>query len=94
MKNQYLLRGISSQSGFTKRLQNSLLAVLCAFACLWPTSNLNAQVSAYGYNNSNTPYVEITGGSLLGSAANDDHRFVDPTVLAGTTSTASGLVSP
>ncbi len=90
MKNQYLFRGIISLSGLAIRLQSSFLAVLCTLALLWPNTNLNAQVSAYGYNNSNTPYVEITGGSLLGSAANDDHRFVDPTVLAGTTSSASG----
>ena len=90
MKNQYLFRGIISLSGLAIRLQSSFLAVLCTLALLWPNTDLNAQVSAYGYNNSNTPYEEITGGSLLGSATNDDHRFVDATVLAGTTSSASG----
>jgi len=49
-----------------------------------------AQVSSYGYSNSNSPYVEITGGTLLGTAANDDQRFVDPAVLAGTTASANG----
>ncbi|MBU6192037.1 MAG: hypothetical protein KGQ39_02490, partial [Bacteroidetes bacterium] len=61
MKKLFLLRGITSQSGFTKRLQNSLLAVLCAFACLWPTLDLNAQVSAYSFGSSTQTYSPITG---------------------------------
>jgi len=66
------------------------LAVLCAVAFLWSSNDLHAQVSSYGYTNTNVPYSEITGGTLLGTSANDDHRFVDPTVLAGSTSVSSG----
>ena len=64
--------------------------LLFLFLLLGSIGSTLAQVSSYGYSNSNSPYVEITGGTLLGTAANDDHRFVDPAVLAGTTTSANG----
>ncbi len=64
--------------------------LLFLFLLLGSIGSTLAQVSSYGYSNSNSPYVEITGGTLLGTAANDDHRFVDPAVLAGTTASANG----
>ncbi|MBM3411180.1 MAG: hypothetical protein FJY18_06080, partial [Bacteroidetes bacterium] len=64
--------------------------LLFLFLLLGSIGSALAQVSSYGYINSNAPYVEITGGTLLGAASNDDQRFVDPAVLAGTTSSASG----
>ncbi|MFZ9968967.1 MAG: fibronectin type III domain-containing protein [Bacteroidia bacterium] len=90
MKNQYLARVFNDPKWLGIRLQSSFLAVLCAVAFLWSSKDLHAQVSSYGYTNTNLPYSEITGGTLLGTSANDDHRFVDPAVLAGSTIVSSG----
>lgn len=64
--------------------------LLFLFLLLGSIGSALAQVSSYGYNNSNAPYVEITGGTVLGTSSNDDHRFVDPAVLAGSTTLFSG----
>ncbi|MFM7289514.1 MAG: hypothetical protein ACKO18_09075, partial [Bacteroidota bacterium] len=86
MKNNSTMMGANVTPWLTNRLSGYVVGLLCVLALFASAPQTNAQVSAYGYNNSNTPYVEITGGFLLGTAANDDHRFVDPAVLAGTTS--------
>ncbi|MCU0434168.1 MAG: T9SS type A sorting domain-containing protein [Bacteroidia bacterium] len=46
-------------------------------------ATLNAQVSLYTFSQSNTTYTPITGGTVLGTNANDDERFVDPASPAG-----------
>jgi hypothetical protein len=46
-------------------------------------ASLNAQVSLYTFSQSNGTYTPITGGTVLGSTASDDERFVDPATPAG-----------
>ena len=56
-------------------------AVVCGV--MGTGASLNAQVSLYTFSQTNGTYTPITGGSVLGSTANDDERFVDPAVPAG-----------
>jgi len=44
-------------------------------------------LNSYTFQNISGSYTEITGGIILGSASNDDQRFVDPANLAGGTAT-------
>ncbi len=66
--------------------QLSTISVLRAalFTAMFAIGNsVYGQVSAYTFSQSVGTYTPITGGTLLGSTANDDERFVDPAVLAG-----------
>jgi len=49
-----------------------------------------SQVSSYTFSQTNTTYSSITGGTLLGSAANDEQYFIDPANLAGGNLTNGG----
>jgi hypothetical protein len=49
-------------------------------------------VGTYTFSQTTGTYTEITGGTLLGTATNDDQRFVDPALPAGgTTTTGPGF---
>ena len=47
------------------------LWLFALFTC-W---QINAQVSSYGFSQSAGTYTEITGGTVLGVATNDDTNF-------------------
>uniref|UniRef100_UPI004047AD58 fibronectin type III domain-containing protein n=1 Tax=Flavobacterium sp. TaxID=239 RepID=UPI004047AD58 len=47
------------------------LILFALFTC-W---QINAQVSSYGFSQNNGTYSEITGGTVLGVATNDDDNF-------------------
>jgi Secretion system C-terminal sorting domain len=53
-----------------------------------------AQISSYTFSQSNSTYVSITGGSLLGTATNDEEFFTDSTNLAGGTTANGGSGFP
>jgi hypothetical protein len=69
-----------------KNYKNLLLSL--AIATISTTTQ--AQVSVYQFTQSSTTYSAITGGTVLGSTASDDQVFVDPAVLAGVGSGATG----
>lgn len=52
-----------------------LIAVFCNF--------MKSQVNAYSFTQFSDTYTAITGGTVFGSTASDDERFVDPAVPAG-----------
>jgi hypothetical protein len=63
-------------------MKKTLLTLLSSIALF---GSVNAQVAAYSFATSSSTYTPITGGSVLGTASNDEQRFVDPAVLAGGT---------
>lgn len=72
-------------------MKKTLLTLLSSFALF---SYANAQVSAYSFAASAGTYTAITGGTVLGDTASDDQIFVDPSVLAGSSSTYTGVGFP
>ncbi|MBL7746203.1 MAG: hypothetical protein JNM19_02140, partial [Chitinophagaceae bacterium] len=69
-----------------------LYAFLSIALCLLVTSPVFSQVSNYTFSQTSGVYTPISGGTLLGDAASDDQRFVDPAVpLGGFTSTGPGF---
>ena len=62
--------------------------------CIASYCYTSAQVSNYSFAQSSGTYTAITGGTVLGDSANDDQRFVDPSALAGSTSTLTGVGFP
>lgn len=54
-----------------------LLAGLFAILLAWGDGRLSAQVSAYNFASTTTPYVPITGGSTFGTGTLDDVAFND-----------------
>lgn len=72
-------------------MKKTLLTLLSSFALF---SYTNAQVSGYSFAASAGTYTAITGGTVLGDTASDDQRFVDPSVLAGSSSTYTGVGFP
>ncbi len=58
-------------------------------------SGLSAQVlSNYTYSNTNSPYIEIVGGTVLGSDTTTNQYFTDPAVPLGNTGTTTGTGFP
>ncbi|MEI6456751.1 MAG: hypothetical protein WCO93_10730, partial [bacterium] len=43
------------------------------------------QLTSYSFLSTSGTYTEIAGGTVLGTTANDDQRFVDPAIPAGGT---------
>nr|MBM3931538.1 hypothetical protein [Sphingomonadales bacterium] len=80
-----------------KHLQRlAMLLLLLALIPLVQTT-VFAQVQLlplYQYGRTTAAYNEISGGYLLGSATTDDEVFVDPAVLAGGSSGATGVGFP
>ncbi|TDP58401.1 MopE-related protein, partial [Flavobacterium dankookense] len=74
-----------SNSSFLKGL---LITVLSLFAF-----STNAQVSGYSFAQTSGTYTEITGGTLLGSTADDDQYFVTTATPLGGSAT-SGIGFP
>ncbi|MGB3948136.1 MAG: GEVED domain-containing protein [Bacteroidia bacterium] len=72
-------------------MKKTLLTVFASLALL---GSMNAQVSAYSFAASSGTYTAITGGTVLGDTASDDQRFVDPSALAGSTTTVTGVGFP
>lgn len=69
-----------------------LYAFLSIALCLLVTSPVFSQVSNYTFSQTSGVYTAISGGTLLGDAASDDQRFVDPAIpLGGFTSTGPGF---
>jgi len=56
--------------------------LLFGIMLLWAGSSWG-QLSYYTFASSSGSYTEITGGTVLGTIANDEQRFVDPAVPAG-----------
>lgn len=74
---------------FSTFIKHSLLVATAL--CVVQTS-MSAQVSAYNFSQLSGTYTPITGGTVIGTTASDDERFVDPAVPAGgTTLTGVGL---
>ena len=69
-----------------KNYKNLLLSL--AIAAISTTSQ--AQVSSYLFSQSSSSHSAISGGTVLGSTTSDDQVFVDPAVLAGVGSGATG----
>lgn len=57
-------------------------------------SNVYGQVSNYTFVQSNGTYASISGGSLLGTATNNEEFFTDSTNLAGNSSVTTGIGFP
>jgi hypothetical protein len=68
-----------------KRMMLACTLILFAY-------NTQAQVSAYAYSQSSSTFTPLATGTVYGTTATDDQRFVDPaTPAGGTTSTGVGL---
>ena len=68
------------------------LLVLATLLLFVANSGLRAQVAPYFFMQSTAAYTPITGGTILGTATNDDQFFVDPAIpLGGTIRTGVGF---
>ena len=74
---------------FTKLTKPLIGLALLTVAAL----SANAQVATnYNFSQTNGTYTSIAGGTVLGSNADDDQRYVDPaTPAGGFTSTGPGF---
>src|SRR6185503_7496288 len=66
------------------------IAFLCLFTLFFGSTVSNAQVSTYGFIQSNGTYTEISGGTVLGNTASDDQYFVNPADPLGTAGATTG----
>ncbi|MGA1330185.1 MAG: right-handed parallel beta-helix repeat-containing protein, partial [Bacteroidia bacterium] len=80
-----------------KQLQRLAMLLLTLALISLTKSTVFAQTELlplYQYGRTTAAYNEITGGYLLGTSTTDDQVFVDPAVLAGVSSGASGVGFP
>ncbi|OWY22348.1 HYR domain-containing protein [Sphingobacteriales bacterium UPWRP_1] len=66
------------------------IAVLLLLLLLAVAGGVKAQVSLYTFSQSTGTYTPITGGTILGSTANNEQRFLDPANPAGSATDNSG----
>ena len=69
-------------------MKNFIFLVLINFFVI---TTAFGQVGNYTFSQSSGTYTEITGGSLLGTATNDDQNFTNPTDLLISSTTGLGL---
>lgn len=65
----------------------TLKRMLLACTLLLFAFNIQAQVSTYAYSQSSSTFTPLATGTVYGTTATDDQRFVDPAVPAGGTAT-------
>ncbi|MEO5642848.1 MAG: T9SS type A sorting domain-containing protein [Bacteroidia bacterium] len=74
MRNTYFCTSASSGNQVSKALSRIRIGLLTFVLVVFGLS-LNAQVSTYAFTSSAGTYTPITGGTVLGTASNDDNIF-------------------
>ncbi len=67
-----------------------LYAFLFTAFLLFSVTGINAQVSAYTFTQVSGTYTAISGGTVLGTATDDDQQYVDPAAPLGSTAIFTG----
>ncbi len=68
-----------------KKNYYQIVSLLMLWTFVLLGEKVQAQVSSYAFNQLNGTYTPITGGTVYGTTASDDQRFVDPATPAGGT---------